>query len=738
MMLGHMTKVFLAQAEINLKLTYRDRTVIFFNYMFPLIFFFIFAQMFHAEQGGAIVQVLTMVLSIGILGIGFFGAGIRAVQDREANILRRFKVAPISAAPMLVASLLTGVLNFLPSAVLMILLSHFIYGMEFPERWISLLLFIALGVLAFRGLGLMIASVVNSAQESQIVIQILYFPMLFLSGLTIPLSLFPNWLQLVAQFIPSTYLVNGMQAIVGKDETLAQNTLGSGALILTTVLTTFLGVKLFRWEKEEKVANSAKLWLLAVLAPFLLLGLYQSHSRESIVQSKLLARQFERSHTLLIRGARIFVGDGRVIESGAVLVKNGKIEHVYEGEAPDPKQLRAEAVEAAGKTVLPGLIDVHVHLSSPGGFSQSADAYATSKTMPRALAAYLYSGITAVKSVGDPLDDILKTRSLVNSGERLGAELFCVGPMFTAPGGHGTEYLRYIPETYRKAAEAQLVRTPATQEEARQQVDALKKIGVDGIKAILEAGQSGFVFQRMDVAIFRVVAAEARAKSLPIVVHTGDSHDVADALNAGVNGIEHGSSRDEIPVALFNQMKAGGVTYDPTLSAWEGFTDVADGSLEPLERPLVLQAAPPGLIESSKKFLQSPTGLLMRESIKKYGVDLGIAKRNLMVAWQSGVMLVTGSDAGNPLVLHGPTIEREVELWVEAGLPPAVALQAATYNAARLLRASDRFGLIQAGREANLLIVDGNPLKDIKQIESVQSVFLKGGHIDRPGLFDQE
>jgi imidazolonepropionase-like amidohydrolase len=242
----------------------------------------------------------------------------------------------------------------------------------------------------------------------------------------------------------------------------------------------------------------------------------------------------------------------------------------------------------------------------------------------------------------------------------------------------------------------------------------------------------------MDVAIFSAVAAEARAQALPIVVHTGDSRDIADALNAGVNGIEHGSSRDEISPALFEQMKAGGVTYDPTLTVWEGFNDVANGSLEPLERPLVLQAAPPGLIESSKKFLQSPTGLLVRDSIKKYGVDLGIAKRNLVAAWRAGVTLVTGSDAGNPLVLHGPTIEREVELWVDAGLPPAVALQAATYNSARLLRASDRIGLIQAGHEANLLLVDGNPLKDIKQIESVQSVFLKGGRIDRPDLFDQE
>jgi len=209
-------------------------------------------------------------------------------------------------------------------------------------------------------------------------------------------------------------------------------------------------------------------------------------------------------------------------------------------------------------------------------------------------------------------------------------------------------------------------------------------------------------------------------------------------LDAGANGIEHGSARDEIPVALFSRMKTSGVYYDPTLSVWEGYTDIANGSMEPLERPMVLQTAPPRMIESSKQFLQSANGKKMRESIQRYGVDLGVAKRNLMAAWQAGVVLVTGSDAGNPLVLHGPTIEREVELWVEAGLPPAVALQAATYNSARLLGVSDRMGLIREGREANLLLVDGNPLKEIKQIETIQSVFLKGEHVARTELFDQE
>src|SRR5579884_1656424 len=109
-------KPYLAQIVINLKLTARDKMVLFFNYAFPLIFFFIFASLFRAEQAsGFSVEVVTMVLVLGVLTNGFFGAGIRATLDRETNILRRFKVAPISAAPILVSSLVTGLLNYLPS-----------------------------------------------------------------------------------------------------------------------------------------------------------------------------------------------------------------------------------------------------------------------------------------------------------------------------------------------------------------------------------------------------------------------------------------------------------------------------------------------------------------------------------------------------------------------------------------------------------------------------------------------
>src|SRR5580658_858776 len=122
-------KPYLAQIRMNLRLTFRDRTVLFFNYLFPLIFFFIFGSLMHAEQGGVIVQIVNMVLVIGILGSGFFGAGMRTVMDREANILRRFKVAPISAGPILVSQLVVGLVHYIPVTLLVLVLAHFVYGM---------------------------------------------------------------------------------------------------------------------------------------------------------------------------------------------------------------------------------------------------------------------------------------------------------------------------------------------------------------------------------------------------------------------------------------------------------------------------------------------------------------------------------------------------------------------------------------------------------------------------------
>lgn len=731
-------KPYRALIAIDLKLALRNRSVIFFNYLFPLAFFFIFGQAMHGERGAAMTIVISMVLIIGILGNGLMGAGIRAVQEREANILRRYKVTPISPAPLLVASVVTGWILYMPNVLLIFTLAHVLYGMPWPKSMGSILIFITVAIVGFRAVGLIIASVVNSMQESQLVVQLIYLPMLFLSGATFPLAMFPLWLLTVTQFLPATYMVTGIQGMLLRNEGIAANIQPALALVLTGFVGLFISYKLFRWEKEEKIRGSAKLWLGAVLTPFLLLGFWQIHARTGIAKTKILNRQLARGDTFLIRGARIIVGDGKVIENGSVLVRGGKIAEIYEGEGPDPKTLKAETVEAAGKTVLPGLIDVHVHLGAPGGFYPDMSKYDAEKSMQRALAAYLYSGVTTVRSVGDVLGGILKLRSTVSSGEILGSDVLTCGPLFTAAGGHGTEYFKNLPTGARANLEKQFTRIPASADEARQQVDELKKQGGDCIKAILEAGAGSRVFNRLDTGLFDAIAQQAHAESLPLAVHTGDARDVADAVHARADSVEHGSFRERIPDALFEQMAKQGIFYDPTLSVGEAFKDFVAGKTDLLKRSSVQQVGPPELLRGTEEAMGSADTEAMRKSLEQYPIDMSIAIDNLKRAHAHGVLLVTGSDAGNVLVIHGPTVQHEMQLWVQAGIPPAVALQAATLNAAQLLRADKRIGSIHSGNDADLLLVDGNPIEDISATERISLVVFKGERIDRSELFNQQ
>lgn len=585
-------KSYLAHIVINLKLTSRDRLVLFFNYAFPLGFFFIFAQSFEASQGGAIAQVATMVLILGVLGNGFFGAGMRAVQERELGILRRFKVAPISAAPILVASMVTGWLNYIPAAALIVALSHFVYRMPFPERWFSLFVMLSLAIVSFRSVGLIVASVVNSAQESQILIQLLYLPMLFLSGATFPLTMLPEWLQVVAQFLPATYLYTGLQGIMIRGETLAASWPALAGLAITLGLSTLVSVKLFRWEKEEKVRPAAKLWLAAVLLPFLLLGGWQAYSRENVAKARILLREMSRGRTMLIRDARIFVGDGRVIETGAVLIREGRIERLYEGQPPPAHSLNAEAIEGSGKTVLPGFIDLRVTLSQPGGYRDAPPADPV-REIRRALRSYLYCGVTGVRSVGGPPELAALAARDVHSGLRLGAELF--------------------------------------------------------------AGE----------------------------------------LDGG---------------------------WMPMLAAAEAGRSLAAGSAAPLERSLVQQAVPRALIESTKRLLLSraPSGRAASEP------------------FDPSRELAMGTGSGAPLLPHGPALHRELQLWVEAGVPALKALKAATYDAARRLQAENRIGVIAPGHEATLILVDGNPLEDIAATERISLLVFRGERIARSQMLREE
>jgi ABC-type multidrug transport system permease subunit len=556
---------YIAYIRSTLRLTLRDRLVLFFGYVFPIAIFALFANSFRAERSpAAMMQVICMVLVLGVLGNGFFGGGMRATAEREAGILRRFKVAPITPAPILVSSMFTGWLVFLPSVFLFLAIGHFKYSMPWPDNLPAVLIFMSVGIVAFRSVGLIIASTVNSMAESQVLVQLLYLPMLMLSGATIPLTMLPDWLQKVAQFIPATHLFLGMQNLLVKHDSLANNLVPLGALALTAALCLFVSVKLFRWEKEEKVKTSAKLWILAVMAPFFVIGGWQIHSQENLAKAKVLDRELRRSGTSLIRNARLFIGDGRVIESGGLLVKNGRIEAIFEGRTPEAKDLNAAAIEAAGKTVIPGLIDTDVRFLVPGA-------------LPRALAAYLFSGVVAIRAEGVPEPMLLK----LASGEMLGPQVF--------PGAN------------------------------------------------------------------------------------------------------------QPPVSLVLRSAA------PEL----------------LTRSLMQQVAPPPVLQQFKAALEARAPQPLPADFARYHpATIGTA---------SGFP---------PLLLHGPMIHQEMQLWARAGVPTAEILEAATSRAAKLLGADSRLGYLRKGYEASIVLLEGNPLDDIAATERIYLVILKGERVDREDLFE--
>ena len=127
--------------------------------------------------------------------------------------------------------------------------------------------------------------------------QLLYLPMLFLSGATFPTSMMPIWLRTLAQYLPATHIYQGVQSILIGGQPLSANGVSIFALLLATAVSFFVGLKLFRWEKEEKISGKAKLWILAVLLPFFAMGAYQTRTQENLGRSKILTRQAMRSQT---------------------------------------------------------------------------------------------------------------------------------------------------------------------------------------------------------------------------------------------------------------------------------------------------------------------------------------------------------------------------------------------------------------------------------------------------------
>ena len=261
--------------KFRILLALRNRAFLFFSLVMPLGFLFLYAGIFARGEPRTVGFYLGPVLALTVMG-GFWGLSIQLVMFREQGILRRFRLAPVGAGAVLLSSLLSNYLLTLPTIVVELLLAKWIYKVPSLGNLWGVFVLVTLGTLAFAAIGLIVASVTSTMQETQVINNAIWFPLLFLSGATIPFALLPTWVQGVGVFLPATHLVTGLQQVMLQRVSVLKVGPEILALAAGTAVSFFISKNLFRWEPEEKVTRRAKAWAVATVIPFLLFGIWES------------------------------------------------------------------------------------------------------------------------------------------------------------------------------------------------------------------------------------------------------------------------------------------------------------------------------------------------------------------------------------------------------------------------------------------------------------------------------
>ena len=399
------------------------------------------------------------------------------------------------------------------------------------------------------------------------------------------------------------------------------------------------------------------------------------------------------AQTTAFVGGRVIDGTGRTIDNGVVVVNGGKITAV--GPAATPVPAGATRVDLKGKTILPGLVNAHGHVAATTGLRSDQASY-TRDNLLRQLRTYAMYGVTTVFSLGDDQAAGFELRN-ENAGATDRARVFVAGPVVTGDTAD--------------AARAMAAKV------ADMKPDLLK-IRVDDN---LGAGR------KMPEEAWRAVIETARARKLPVAVHIYWLADAKATLLAGADMIAH-SVRD-VPVddQFINALKSRDVCYSPTFTR-ELSTFIYDATPPWVDDPFFLKGAEKGVPEQLKdpKRHEQVRNSGAWKAGQQYKASLEVAKRNLKTLADRGVRIAFGTDTGPPGRFQGFFEHLELEMMVDAGLTPMQAIISATGDAARCHRKSGEIGSLAAGAAADLLILNANPLDNIRNMRRIDAVWING------------
>lgn len=270
--------------RVRMQLALRNKMFFFFSVIMPLGFFFLYSGVFARGIPEGVRFFLGPVLSLTVMG-SFWGLSATLVMYREQGILRRFHVAPVSASDMLASSILANFALTLPTVLLELLLARLVFHVHNFGNLPALFLFVGAGTVAFGSLGLVVASITNTMQETQVLNQLLWLPLIFLSGATFPFEYLPEVVKKVALFLPATYLVTGLQQAIFFSKGASQLLIYLLSLAFWTVLSFFVASQLFRWEPEVKIPRNAKIWAVATIIPFVILGTWEQTNGKVLAEA---------------------------------------------------------------------------------------------------------------------------------------------------------------------------------------------------------------------------------------------------------------------------------------------------------------------------------------------------------------------------------------------------------------------------------------------------------------------